>query len=80
MRLIAILAAASLIGTAALADETTVTRTETPLGSSTTVTKDRSDDVVVKRSETTGSVGCDTKSVSKTNEFGDTKTKTKTEC
>ncbi|MBV9078684.1 MAG: hypothetical protein JO048_14530, partial [Methylobacteriaceae bacterium] len=49
----------------------------------TTVVRERSvepDVVVKKRVETTGSVGCETKSVTKTNEDGDSVRKTKTDC
>lgn len=82
MRLIGLALAASLIGSAAFADSTTVTRTEGPLGDRTVVKKETTDDTVTtRRSETTGALGgCDTKSVTKTNELGDTTTKTKTEC
>jgi hypothetical protein len=49
---------------------------------STTIVKERSNpDVVVKKKETTtASVGCETKTVQKTDSFGDTKIKQKTEC
>lgn len=83
MRAIGLALAATFIGSVALADSTTVTRTEGPLGESTTVRKERTDDdttTTTRRTETTGSVGCDTKSVTKTNGFGDSKTKTRTEC
>lgn len=81
MKLVPLAFAVSLVGTAAFADSTTVTRTEGPLGESTTVRKERSDDMGTRRSvETTGSLGCESKSVTRTNELGDTKTKTKVEC
>ncbi|MDB5591341.1 hypothetical protein [Enterovirga sp.] len=84
MKSVAIAAFAALLSTAAIAQtSTTVTREEGPLGDRTTVTKQNSDVIgtTTKRTtETTGSVGCDSKSVTKTNEFGDTRTKTKVEC
>ena len=81
MRTIALALAATLIGSAAIA-ETTVIHKETPYGDSTVVKRDSPDVTVTKKSvETTGAVGgCDTKSVTRTNELGDTSTKTKTEC
>ncbi len=85
MRKIVLVAAAAFLTTAAVAQtSTTVTREEGPLGDRTTVTKERSDDLggsTTRRSvETTGAVGCESKSVTRTNELGDTTTKTKTEC
>ena len=81
MKTLAIAIAATLIGTAAFA-ETTVIRKESPDGDTTIVRRDSPDVTVTKRSvETTGTVGgCDTKSVTRTNDVGDTTTKTKTEC
>jgi hypothetical protein len=79
MKKLAILLAASAIGTAAYA-QTTVIQKE-GVGSSTTVVKEQpADTTVVKKEITTGSTGCDTKTVKKTDEFGDSKTKTKVEC
>lgn len=82
MKVIGLALAATFIGSVAMADSTTVTRTEGPLGDTTTVRKERTDDSIsVRRTESTGSIGgCDTKSVTKTNEFGDSTTKTRTEC
>jgi hypothetical protein len=77
---IALVLAASLLGTAAFAQSTTVIeKRDAP---STTVIEKRDEPTVVeKRSvETTGSVGCTTTTKQKTDEFGDTKTKQKTEC
>jgi hypothetical protein len=36
--------------------------------------------VIIEDHDTTGSVGCSTTTTQKTNEYGDTKTKQKTEC
>jgi hypothetical protein len=82
MKTFALAIAATLIGSAAFADETTVIRKEGPLGDTTVVTKERDDSVVTKRTyETTGSLGgCEHRSVTKTNELGDSVTKSKTEC
>jgi hypothetical protein len=77
---LAIVLAASLLSTAAIAQSTTVIeRRDAP---STTVIEKRNDSAVIeKRSvETTGSVGCSTTTKQKTDEFGDTKTKQKVEC
>ena len=87
MKKLALIAAATLIGTAAYAQETTVIH-KNGVGSHTVVKErsstmdDASDaDVVVKRKTvTTGSVGCSSKTMSKTNEFGDTTVKKKTTC
>jgi hypothetical protein len=72
--------AACLVAGSALAD-TTVIRRE-GVDSSTTVVRERAPaDVVVKeRTETTGTVGCSTKSVTRTDDLGDKTTKTKTDC
>jgi hypothetical protein len=83
MKKLAILLAASVIGTAAYA-QTTVIHKEDGLTGSRTVVKERSvdDAAVVKEKKviTTGSTGCASKTVKKTDEFGDSKTKTKVEC
>jgi hypothetical protein len=85
MKKLALILAASVIGTAAFA-QTTVIQKEGPVGSRTIV-KERSadiedtDDVVVKRKTvTTGSVGCKSKTTAKTDEFGDTTVKKKSTC
>jgi hypothetical protein len=82
-----IVLAASLIGTAAFAQSTTVIKREGVTGStvvkqhSTTVDDDDDADVVVrKRTVTTGSVGCSQKTTRKTDAFGDTTVKRKTTC
>ncbi|WP_375460760.1 hypothetical protein [uncultured Enterovirga sp.] len=84
MKTVAIAAVAILFGTAAMAQSssTTIQREEGPLGDRTTVIKKESDDLGTTRSrvDTTGNVGCDTKSVTRTNEDGDSKTKTTTRC
>ncbi len=75
----AVLAASS----AAMAqDTTTIQRTETPFGDRTTVTRERDDGTVTRRStETTGSItGCETRSTTRTNEDGDSTSKTTTRC
>ena len=72
MKKLAILLAASVIGTAAYA-QTTVIQKEDGLAGSRTVVKE-------KKVITTGSTGCGSKTVKKTDEFGDSKTKTKVEC
>ena len=80
MKTLATLLAASVLATAAYAQSTTVIEKE-GVGSSTTIVKERSADTVVKKEvTTTGSVGCESKTVKKTDEFGDSKTKTKVEC
>lgn len=87
MQKLALILAASVIGTAAFAQDTTIIRKEGVTGSSTVV-KQRSvdiedeDDVVVTKRKvmTTGSVGCKSKTTAKTDEFGDTTVKRKTTC
>jgi hypothetical protein len=85
MKKLALILAASVIGTAAFA-QTTVIQKEGSVGSRTIV-KERSadiedtDDVVVKRrTVTTGSIGCKSKTTAKTDEFGDTTVKKKSTC
>ena len=79
MKTLATLFAASVLATAAYA-QTTVIQKE-GVGSTTVVKEHPADTTVVKKKEiTTGSVGCSSKTVKKTDEFGDSKTKTKTEC
>jgi hypothetical protein len=87
MKKLVLILAASVIGTAAYAQSTTVIQKEGPVGSRTVV-KERSadiedtDDVVVKRKSvtTTGSIGCESKTTAKTDSFGDTTVKKKTTC
>jgi hypothetical protein len=76
---IALVLAASVIGGAALAQTTVIEKRDSP---STTVIEKREEPTVVeKRSvEVTGSVGCSTTTKQKTDEFGDTTVKQKTEC
>ena len=76
---IALVIAASLLSGAAFAQTTVIEKRDVP---STTVIEKRDNPTVIeKRSvETTGSVGCSTTTKSKTDEFGDTKVKQKTEC
>jgi hypothetical protein len=81
MKTLATVLAASVIATAAYAQTTVIEKRESVSPGSTTIVKERDPDVVVKKKEmTTGSVGCESKTVQKTDSFGDTKTKTKTEC
>jgi hypothetical protein len=81
MKTLATLFAASVLATAAYAQSTTVIQKE-GVGSTTVVKEHPADTTVVKKKEvvTTGSTGCESKTVKKTDEFGDSKTKTKVEC
>ncbi|HKH96842.1 MAG TPA: hypothetical protein VKA39_10000 [Beijerinckiaceae bacterium] len=83
MKKLAIAVAASVIATAAYAQSTTVIHKE-GTDSGTTVRRSvdvDSPSVVEKRKvTTTGTVGCSTKTVQKTDDFGDTKVKQKTKC
>lgn len=80
MKRIALTLTALAFSGAAIAQTTEIKRTETPFGSSTTVTKD-DDGLSTRRSTTTtGSVGCETKTVTKENDDGDRKTKSRTNC
>lgn len=78
MKAVTLALAATLIGSAAFA-QTTIIR-ERPASETTVIHKETSDGAVVKKVETTGSAGCETKSVTRTNDMGDTVKKTKTEC
>jgi len=79
MKAVTLALAATLIGSTAFA-QTTIIR-ERPANETTVIHKESSDGVsVTKKVESTGSVGCETKSVTKTNEDGDTVKKTKTDC
>jgi hypothetical protein len=82
MKKLATIVAASMLASAAYAQTTVIEKRESVSPGSTTIVKERSDpDVVIKKKEvTTGSVGCESKTVQKTDSFGDTKIKTKTEC
>jgi hypothetical protein len=72
--------AATLVGTAALAQSTTVIE-KRDTAPTTVIEKRDSPAVIEKRSvETTGTVGCSTTTKEKTDAFGDTKVKQKTEC
>lgn len=77
---------ASLIGTAAFAQSTTIIKREGVTGStivkerSTIADEDEADVVVKKRTVTTGSIGCEQKTTQKTDAFGDTTVKRKTTC
>jgi hypothetical protein len=76
----AVVLAASLISTAAFAQSSTtiIEKRDNP---STTVIEKNDATIVEKRSvTTTGSVGCSTTTKQKTDEFGDTKVKQRTEC
>ncbi|NNM72114.1 hypothetical protein [Enterovirga aerilata] len=79
MKAVTLALAATLIGSTAFA-QTTIIR-EKPAEETTVIKRDTMDGTVVKKKvETTGSVGCETKSVTKTNDMGDKVTKTKTDC
>jgi hypothetical protein len=83
MKTLTMLAVTALLTAApAFGQDTTVIHRETPVGSSTTV---RQNDVVTgstveKRTTTSDTAGCSTKSVTRSNDDGDTVTKTKTDC
>jgi hypothetical protein len=79
MKAVTLALAATLIGSTAFA-QTTIIR-ERPADETTVIHKETTGGTVVKKKvETTGSVGCETKSVTKTNDMGDTVKKTKTDC
>ncbi|KAA2237731.1 hypothetical protein [Salinarimonas soli] len=79
MRL-ALILAASVIGTAAFAQDTTIIKRDSAPSSTTVIEKRDTPTVVEKRSvETTGSVGCSTTTERKSDALGDTTTK-KTDC
>ena len=80
MKKLAILLAASVIGTAAYAQSSTTVIQKEGVGSTTVVKEHPADTTVVKKEITTGSTGCESKTVQKTDAFGDSKTKTKVEC
>jgi hypothetical protein len=83
MKTFAIILAASFIGTAAYAQDTTIIHKD---AGTRTIVKEHSHDmddadVVVKhKTVTTGSVGCESKTTKKTDSFGDTKVKKTTRC
>ena len=80
MKAVTLALAATLIGSAAFAQTTTIVR-ERPASDTTVIEKESTSGTVVhKKVESTGSVGCETKSVTKTNDMGDTVKKTKTDC
>jgi hypothetical protein len=85
MKKLAIVLAASVIGTAAFAQSSTTIIRKEEAPSSTTVVKERSvetdaDVTVEKRTSTTGSIGCESKTTAKTDAFGDTTVKKQTAC
>jgi hypothetical protein len=86
MKKLALILAASVIGTAAYAQTTVIHRDDGITGSRTVVKQrsvdlnDDADTVVHKRVVTTGSIGCKSKTTAKTDEFGDTTVKKKTKC
>jgi hypothetical protein len=84
MKKLAIVAVASVLATAAFAQGSTTVIHKEGMDSGTTVRRSVDVDapsVVEKRKvTTTGTVGCSTKTVQKTDEMGDTKTKQKTKC
>jgi hypothetical protein len=81
MKITALVIAASLIGSAAVA-QTTIIKREGVDSDTTVVKKETMDGTVVKKKvESTGSLGgCETKSVTRTNDMGDKVTKSKTDC
>src|SRR5215218_2311686 len=84
MKKTVLILAASLLSTAAFAQDTTTTikKEEGILGSQTTIERKTEPSTTSSTSVTTstGSVGCTTETKQKTDEFGDTTTKKKTEC
>jgi hypothetical protein len=83
MKKLAFILAATAFSTAAFAQDTTTTikKEEGLLGSKTTIEKRTDPSVSTSTTvESTGSVGCSTETKTKTDEFGDTKTKKTTEC
>lgn len=84
MKIFALAIAASLCASAAYAQDTTVIHKEGAFGGKkTTVIRNGEDTgVAVRHKEVihTGTVGCKSKTVKKTNEMGDTVSKTKSNC
>lgn len=83
MKKLVFILAATAFSTAAFAQDTTTTikKEEGILGSKTTIEKKSEPSVSTSTTvESTGSVGCSTETKTKTDEFGDTKTKKTTEC
>ena len=82
MKTLALVTTVTALLTSAAFAETVVIKKEGIGGSTTVVREVEAPPTVVERREvpTTGTVGCDTTSVTKTNEVGDRTTKTKTEC
>jgi len=85
MKKLAFILVATAFSTASFAQDTTTTikKQEGVLGSTTTIEKKTEPSVSSSTSttvESTGSVGCTTETKTKTDEFGDTKTKKTTEC
>ncbi|MXQ12531.1 hypothetical protein [Microvirga makkahensis] len=83
MNKLAFVLAASVLSTAAFAQDTTTTikKEEGILGSKTTIEQKREPSTTSSTTVTTDSgVGCTTETKQKTDEFGDTTTKRTTEC
>lgn len=81
MKKIAVAVAASMLATAAYAQSSTTVIREGGTTVEKRTVETSSPTVIEKRTvTTTGSVGCRSKTVKKTDEFGDTTTKHKTEC
>jgi hypothetical protein len=79
--LVLALTTASLLAGPVLAQDTTVIRREGIAGDTTVVKhRDIDGDTVHKKVVTTGSTGCRTKTVKKTNDMGDSVTRTKSDC
>ena len=78
---LAVVLAASLVSSAALAQSSTTVIEKRDTPSATVIEKRDTPMVVEKREvETTGSIGCSTTTKQKTDEFGDTTMKQKIEC
>ena len=82
MKRFAIVIAATALATAAFAQSSTTVIQKEGVDSSRTIVKERVDAPVTVKKEvtTTGGVGCSSKTVEKTDTFGDTTTKKKVEC
>ncbi|MGO4573910.1 hypothetical protein [Microvirga sp. 2TAF3] len=83
MKKLAFVLAASILSTAAFAQDTTTTikKEDGLFGNKTTIERKAEPSEPSSTSvTTTGSVGCNTEVKQKTNELGDTKTTKKTEC
>ena len=82
MKKFAIAVAASVLATAAYAQTTVIHKEGTESGTTVRRSVDVDSPSVVQKRKvtTTGTTGCSTKTVQKTDDMGDTKTKQKTKC